>query len=183
MRTVKSVFTQKWAFNGIGGTLSSEGKVVFGRTLDENNQSKDLGDKLLNSGSLIEGRGVILGMRETLNKNARIDTRLEEVKREKVDEHYLLEDGSSERINFDQLRWASFSRAGKVVYKNQSKVTRPSDGKIEGHILPMPNEEVCGNEQTRSGCVVVPQALYLIMILYGQHLILLLHLLLQHYPI
>ena len=157
----KTVFTQKWAFNGIGGTLSSEGKVVFGRTLDENNQSKGLGDKLLNSGSLIEGRGVILGMRETLNKNARIDTRLEEVKREKVDEHYLLEDGSSERINFDQLRWASFSRAGKVVYKNQNKVTRPSDGKIEGHILPMPNEEVCGNEQTRSGCVVVPQALYL----------------------
>ena len=157
----KTVFTQKWAFNGIGGTLSSEGKVVFGRTLDENNQSKGLGDKLLNSGSLIEGRGVILGMRETLNKNARIDTRLEEVKREKVDEHYLLEDGSSERINFDQLRWASFSRAGKVVYKNQNKVTRPADGKIEGHILPMPNEEVCGNEQTRSGCVVVPQALYL----------------------
>ena len=48
-----------------------------------------------------------------------------------------------------------------MVYKNQNKVTRPSDGKIEGHILPMPNEEVCGNEQTRSGCVVVPQALYL----------------------
>ena len=64
----KTVFTQKWAFNGIGGTLSSEGKVVFGRTLDENNQSKGLGDKLLNSGSLIEGRGVILGMRETLKK-------------------------------------------------------------------------------------------------------------------
>ncbi|WP_114909141.1 hemagglutinin repeat-containing protein [Haemophilus haemolyticus] len=157
----KTVFTQNWAFNGIGGTLSSEGKVVFGRSLDENNQSKDLGDKLLNSGSLIEGRGVVLGMHQTLNKNARIDTRLEEVKREKVDEHYLLEDGSSERINFDQLRWASFSRAGKVVYKNQNKVTRPSDGKIEGHILPMPNEEVCANEQTRSGCVVVPQALYL----------------------
>ena len=157
----KTVFTQNWAFNGIGGTLSSEGKVVFGRTLDENNQSKDLGDKLLNSGSLIEGRGVVLGMHQTLNKNARIDTRLEEVKREKVNEHYLLEDGSAERINFDQLRWASFSRAGKVVYKNQNKVTKPSDGKIEGHILPMPNEEVCANEQTRSGCVVVPQALYL----------------------
>ena len=157
----KTVFTQNWAFNGIGGTLSSEGKVVFGRSLDENNQSKDLGDKLLNSGSLIEGRGVVLGMHQTLNKNARIDTRLEEVKREKVNEHYLLEDGSAERINFDQLRWASFSRAGKVVYKNQNKVTKPSDGKIEGHILPMPNEEVCANEQTRSGCVVVPQALYL----------------------
>jgi len=157
----KTVFTQNWAFNGIGGTLSSEGKVVFGRTLDENNQSKDLGDKLLNSGSLIEGRGVVLGMHQTLNKNARIDTRLEEVKREKVNEHYLLEDGSAERINFDQLRWASFSRAGKVVYKNQNKITKPSDGKIEGHILPMPNEEVCANEQTRSGCVVVPQALYL----------------------
>ena len=157
----KTVFTQNWAFNGIGGTLSSEGKVVFGRTLDENNQSKDLGDKLLNSGSLIEGRGVVLGMHQTLNKNARIDTRLEEVKREKVNEYYLLEDGSAERINFDQLRWASFSRAGKVVYKNQNKVTKPSDGKIEGHILPMPNEEVCANEQTRSGCVVVPQALYL----------------------
>ena len=157
----KTVFTQNWAFNGIGGTLSSEGKVVFGRTLDENNQSKDLGDKLLNSGSLIEGRGVVLGMHQTLNKNARIDTRLEEVKREKVNEHYLLEDGSAERINFDQLRWASFSRAGKVVYKNQNKVTRPTNGKIEGHILPMPNEEVCANEQTRSGCVVVPQALYL----------------------
>ncbi|HHF2583924.1 TPA: hemagglutinin repeat-containing protein, partial [Haemophilus influenzae] len=157
----KTVFTQNWAFNGIGGTLSSEGKVVFGRTLDENNQSKDLGDKLLNSGSLIEGGGVVLAMHQTLNKNARIDTRLEEVKRENVNEHYLLEDGSVERINFDQLRWASFSRAGKVVYKNQNKVTRPTNGKIEGHILPMPNEEVCANEQTRSGCVVVPQALYL----------------------
>ena len=90
----KTVFTQNWAFNGIGGNLSSEGKVVFGRTLDENNQSKDLGDKLLNSGSLIEGRGVVLGMHQTLNKNARIDTRLEEVKREKVEEHYLVEGGN-----------------------------------------------------------------------------------------
>lgn len=158
----KTVFTQKWAFNGIGGTLASEGQIVFGRVLDENNQAKGLGDQLLNNGALIEGRGIELGMRETLNKNARIDTRLEETLRQNdLNEHYLLENNSSERINFDQLRWVSFSRAGKVVYKNQNAATRPADGKIEGYILPQPNEEVCANEQTRAGCVAKPQALYL----------------------
>ncbi|WP_158076059.1 hypothetical protein, partial [Rodentibacter trehalosifermentans] len=158
----KTVFTQKWAFNGLGGMLASEGQIVFGRTLDEHNQAQGLGDKLLNEGALIEGRGIELGVRETLNKNARIDTRLEETHRQRdLNEHYLLENGSRERINFDQLRWASFSRAGKVVYKNQTAATRPADGKIEGYILPQPNEEVCADEQTRTGCVVKPQALYL----------------------
>ena len=148
----KTVFTQKWAFNGIGGTLSSEGKVVFGRTLDENNQSKGLGDKLLNSGSLIEGRGVILGMRETLNKNARIDTRLEEVKREKVKDHYLVEGGNpnaNERINFNLLKWVPFSRAGKVGYNTDNPVMA-TDANIDGKIIAQPGENICVNESNCS---------------------------------
>ena len=148
----KTVFTQKWAFNGIGGTLSSEGKVVFGRSLDENNQSKGLGDKLLNSGSLIEGRGVILGMRETLNKNARIDTRLEEVKRETVEEHYLVEGrnpNANERINFNLLKWVSFSRAGKVAYKTDNPVMA-TDANIDGKIIAQPGENICVNESNCS---------------------------------
>ena len=148
----KTIFTQKWAFNGIGGTLSSEGKVVFGRALDENNQSKDLGDKLLNSGSLIEGRGVILGMRETLNKNARIDTRLEEVKRETVEEHYLVEGrnpNANERINFNLLKWVSFSRAGKVAYKTDNPVMA-TDANIDGKIIAQPGENICVNESNCS---------------------------------
>ena len=148
----KTVFTQNWAFNGIGGTLSSEGKVVFGRTLDENNQSKDLGDKLLNSGSLIEGRGVVLGMHQTLNKNARIDTRLEEVKREKVEEHYLVEGGNpnaNERINFNLLKWVSFSRAGKVAYNTDNRVMA-TDANIDGKIIAQPGENICVNESNCS---------------------------------
>ena len=148
----KTVFTQNWAFNGIGGTLSSEGKVVFGRTLDENNQSKDLGDKLLNSGSLIEGRGVVLGMHQTLNKNARIYTRLEEVKREEVKEHYLVEGGNpnaNERINFNLLKWVSFSRAGKVAYKTDNPVMA-TDANIDGKIIAQPGENICVNESNCS---------------------------------
>ena len=148
----KTVFTQNWAFNGIGGSLSSEGKVVFGRTLDENNQSKDLGDKLLNSGSLIEGRGVVLGMHQTLNKNARIDTRLEEVKREKVEEHYLVESGNpnaNERINFNLLKWVPFSRAGKVAYNTDNRVMA-TDANIDGKIIAQPGENICVNESNCS---------------------------------
>ena len=148
----KTVFTQNWAFNGIGGTLSSEGKVVFGRTLDENNQSKDLGDKLLNSGSLIEGRGIVLGMHQTLNKNARIDTRLEEVKREEVKEHYLVEGGNSnanERINFNLLKWVPFSRAGKVAYNTDNRVMA-TDANIDGKIIAQPGENICVNESNCS---------------------------------
>ena len=148
----KTVFTQNWAFNGIGGTLSSEGKVVFGRSLDENNQSKDLGDKLLNSGSLIEGRGVVLGMHQTLNKNARIDTRLEEVKREEVKEHYLVEGGNSnanERINFNLLKWVPFSRAGKVAYNTDNRVMA-TDANIDGKIIAQPGENICVNESNCS---------------------------------
>ena len=148
----KTVFTQNWAFNGIGGTLSSEGKVVFGRTLDENNQSKDLGDKLLNSGSLIEGRGVVLGMHQTLNKNARIDTRLEEVKREEVKEHYLVEGGNpnaNERINFNLLKWVPFSRAGKVAYNTDNRVMT-TDANIDGKIIAQPGENICVNESNCS---------------------------------
>ena len=148
----KTVFTQNWAFNGIGGSLSSEGKVVFGRTLDENNQSKDLGDKLLNSGSLIEGRGVVLGMHQTLNKNARIDTRLEEVKREEVKEHYLVEGGNpnaNERINFNLLKWVPFSRAGKVAYNTDNRVMA-TDANIDGKIIAQPGENICVNESNCS---------------------------------
>ena len=148
----KTVFTQNWAFNGIGGSLSSEGKVVFGRTLDENNQSKDLGDKLLNSGSLIEGRGVVLGMHQTLNKNARIDTRLEEVKREEVKEHYLVEGGNpnaNERINFNLLKWVPFSRAGKVAYNTDNRVMT-TDANIDGKIIAQPGENICVNESNCS---------------------------------
>ena len=148
----KTIFTQKWAFNGIGGTLSSEGKVVFGRALDENNQSKDLGDKLLNSGSLIEGRGVVLGMHQTLNKNARINTRLEEVKRETVEEHYLVEGrnpNANERINFNLLKWVSFSRAGKVAYKTDNPVMA-TDANIDGKIIAQPGENICVNESNCS---------------------------------
>nr|WP_114892265.1 filamentous hemagglutinin N-terminal domain-containing protein [Haemophilus haemolyticus] len=148
----KTIFTQNWAFNGIGGTLSSEGKVVFGRVLDENNQSKDLGDKLLNSGSLIEGRGVVLGMHQTLNKNARINTRLEEVKRETVEEHYLVEGrnpNANERINFNLLKWVSFSRAGKVAYKTDNPVMA-TDANIDGKIIAQPGENICVNESNCS---------------------------------
>ncbi|MFZ7237127.1 hemagglutinin repeat-containing protein, partial [Avibacterium gallinarum] len=158
----KTIFTQDWAFNGIGGTLASEGQIVFGKTLDDNHQAQGLSETLINRGGLIEGKGIAFGVKQLNNENARLRTNLEEVSNQRVNEHYLIVDDPKigERINFDQLRWRSFSRAGRVVYKNQAIPSRPKDGGIAGYILPAPNEEACANEQTRMGCAPVPQAIY-----------------------
>ncbi|POY43707.1 hypothetical protein C3007_09155, partial [Avibacterium gallinarum] len=162
IENTKNVFTQDWAFNGIGGTLASEGKIAFGRTLDANNQAQGLSDVLINRGGLIEGKGIHFGIKQLKNENARLRTNLEEVSNQAVNEHYLIVDDPKvgERINFDQLRWRSFSRAGRVVYKNQKFRPRPKDGSIAGYVLPAPNEEACANEQTRTGCAPVPQGIY-----------------------
>ncbi|MFU2078411.1 hemagglutinin repeat-containing protein, partial [Avibacterium endocarditidis] len=158
----KTIFTQDWAFNGIGGTFASEGQIVFGKTLDDNHQAQGLSETLINRGGLIEGKGIAFGVKQLNNENARLRTNLEEVSNQRVNEHYLIVDDPKigERINFDQLRWRSFSRAGRVVYKNQAIPSRPKDGGIAGYILPAPNEEACANEQTRMGCAPVPQAIY-----------------------
>ncbi|RZN76817.1 filamentous hemagglutinin N-terminal domain-containing protein [Avibacterium paragallinarum] len=158
----KTIFTQDWAFNGIGGTLASEGKIVFGKTLDANHQAQGLSDILINRGGLIEGNGIQFGVKQLNNENARLRTNLEEVSNQAVNKHYLIVDDPKigERIDFDQLRWISFSRAGKVIYKNKTIPLRPQDGNITGYILPTPNEETCVDEQTRTGCVPVPQGIY-----------------------
>ncbi|WP_410681404.1 hemagglutinin repeat-containing protein [Avibacterium paragallinarum] len=158
----KTIFTQDWAFNGIGGTLASEGKIVFGKTLDANHQAQGLSDILINRGGLIEGNGIQFGVKQLNNENARLRTNLEEVSNQAVNKHYLIVDDPKigERIDFDQLRWISFSRAGKVIYKNKIIPLRPQDGNITGYILPTPNEETCVDEQTRTGCVPVPQGIY-----------------------
>ncbi|URL02662.1 hemagglutinin repeat-containing protein [Avibacterium sp. 20-126] len=162
IENTKNTFTQDWAFNGIGGTLTSEGQIIFGKNLDANHYAQGLSETLINRGGLIEGNGIQFGVKQLKNENARLRTNLEEVSNQAVNEHYLIVDDPQigERINFDQLRWRSFSRAGRVVYKNQAIPSRPKDGGIAGYILPAPNEEACANEQTRTGCAPVPQAIY-----------------------
>ena len=150
----KTVFTKDFAFNGLGGTFASEGKIVFGRSLDENNQAQGLGDLLLNRGALIDGKGVVFGMKLTKNENARLITRLEEVDRQKVNEHYLVEGGNpnaNERINFNLLKWVPFSRSGKVAYKTDNPVMA-TDANIDGKIIAQPGESICVN---KSNCSVV----------------------------
>ena len=148
----KTVFTKDFAFNGLGGTFASEGKIVFGRSLDENNQAQGLGDLLLNRGALIDGKGVVFGMKLTKNENARLITRLEEVDRQKVNEHYLVEGGNpnaNERINFNLLKWVPFSRSGKVAYKTDNPVMA-TDANIDGKIIAQPGESICVNESNCS---------------------------------
>ena len=150
----KTVFTKDFAFNGLGGTFASEGKIVFGRSLDENNQAQGLGDLLLNRGALIDGKGVVFGMKLTKNENARLITRLEEVDRQKVNEHYLVEGGNpnaNERIDFNLLKWVPFSRSGKVAYKTDNPVMA-TDANIDGKIIAQPGESICVN---KSNCSVV----------------------------
>jgi len=150
----KTVFTKDFAFNGLGGTFASEGKIVFGRSLDENNQSQGLGDLLLNRGALIDSKGVVFGMKLTKNENARLITRLEEVDRQKVNEHYLVEGGNpnaNERINFNLLKWVPFSRSGKVAYKTDNPVMA-TDANIDGKIIAQPGESICVN---KSNCSIV----------------------------
>ena len=148
----KTVFTKDFAFNGLGGTFASEGKIVFGRSLDENNQAQGLGDLLLNRGALIDGKGVVFGMKLTKNENARLITRLEEVDRQKVNEHYLVEGGNpnaNERIDFNLLKWVPFSRSGKVAYKTDNPVMA-TDANIDGKIIAQPGENICVNESNCS---------------------------------
>ena len=150
----KTVFTKDFAFNGLGGTFASEGKIVFGRSLDENNQAQGLGDLLLNRGALIDGKGVVFGMKLTKNENARLITRLEEVDRQKVNEHYLVEGGNpnaNERIDFNLLKWVPFSRSGKVAYKTDNPVMA-TDANIDGKIIAQPGESICVN---KSNCSIV----------------------------
>ena len=150
----KTVFTKDFAFNGLGGTFASEGKIVFGRSLDENNQAQGLGDLLLNRGALIDSKGVVFGMKLTKNENARLITRLEEVDRQKVNEHYLVEGGNpnaNERINFNLLKWVPFSRSGKVAYKTDNPVMA-TDANIDGKIIAQPGESICVN---KSNCSIV----------------------------
>ena len=80
----KTVFTKDFAFNGFRRNICLRRKNCFGRSLDENNQAQGLGDLLLNRGALIDGKGVVFGMKLTKNENARLITRLEEVDRQKV---------------------------------------------------------------------------------------------------
>ena len=150
----KTVFTKDFAFNGLGGTFASEGKIVFGRSLDENNQAQGLGDLLLNRGALIDSKGVVFGMKLTKNENARLITRLEEVDRQKVNEHYLVEGGNpnaNEQINFNLLKWVPFSRSGKVAYKTDNPVMA-TDANIDGKIIAQPGESICVN---KSNCSIV----------------------------
>ncbi|MDG2914915.1 filamentous hemagglutinin N-terminal domain-containing protein, partial [Bisgaard Taxon 10/6] len=151
--------------NGVGTTISSEGGIVFGARLNGNNQATGEADKLRNVSALIEGKNIHFGVKSVENINKHLQTRVEQINEEdNLNEHYLLTDEveTGERINFDLLKWVSYSRAGKVIPKNTPLPTkRPENEDYSGYIIPMPNEESCVDESTRSGCVPNPNALYL----------------------
>ena len=93
-------------------------------------------------------------MKLTKNENARLITRLEEVDRQKVNEHYLVEGGNpnaNERIDFNLLKWVPFSRSGKVAYKTDNPVMA-TDANIDGKIIAQPGESICVN---KSNCSIV----------------------------
>lgn len=147
-----------------GVTLSSDGEMAFGQRLDEHNTAVGQAKTLRNTSALIEvGKNLALNVADTLNSNKYIYNVLTEKSKTPVNESYLISGNTlrdGERINFNLLKWISFSRAGKVVFKeNTHKPATPSD--LATQVLPMPNEMVCQNVMAQTGCAPAPKSLYL----------------------
>ncbi|MGX2951381.1 hemagglutinin repeat-containing protein, partial [Ursidibacter sp. B-7004-1] len=147
-----------------GVTLSSDGEMVFGQQLNEQNEAIGLAKTLRNTSSIIEvANNLTLNVIDMLNSNQYIHNVLTEKSRTPVNESYLVSGNTlrnGERINFEQLKWVGFSRAGKVVFNNTSqKPENPEE--LATQVLPMPNEMVCQNVAEQTGCVPTPKSLYL----------------------
>lgn len=71
------------------------------------------------------------GVKSLINSNEHLKTAFELQSDTQLNEHYLLPEGqpNSAKIDFNTLRWISFSRAGKVASRTTELKERESNGK------------------------------------------------------
>ncbi|WP_075319842.1 two-partner secretion domain-containing protein [Histophilus somni] len=153
-----------------GPSLLSQGDLFVGRRLNSteevelSSENSSFADNFKNQSGLIDVAGnAYFGVKSLINSNEHLKTAFELQSDTQLNEHYLLPEGqpNSAKIDFNTLRWISFSRAGKVASRATELKERESNGNFNGYVLPMPNEESCSNLTDKKNCQIKPHSLYL----------------------
>ncbi|TEW28820.1 filamentous hemagglutinin N-terminal domain-containing protein, partial [Histophilus somni] len=153
-----------------GPSLLSQGDLFVGRRLNSteevelSSENSSFADNFKNQSGLIDVAGnAYFGVKSLINSNEHLKTAFELQSDTQLNEHYLLPEGqpNSAKIDFNTLRWISFSRAGKVASRATELKERESNGNFNGYVLPMPNEESCSNLTGKKNCQIKPHSLYL----------------------
>ncbi|MDG6881149.1 Filamentous hemagglutinin [Phocoenobacter uteri] len=158
-----------------GSTIYSEGDIVFGRSLNVNDQAEGKAETLKNKSSIIEAVGSVgLHIDDITNSNEHYLGKLLETSSKDVSKYYILpqgiatgsepyNNGKLNYINTDKLYWAGFSRAGKWVENVNAKepaLITNIDQIRSNTLLAEPNTVKCQDDNDSSSCKVIEASIY-----------------------
>ncbi len=158
-----------------GSTIYSEGDIIFGRTLNNDNQAEGNAESLRNKSSIIEANGSIgLNVNDINNSNEYYRAELQETSSKDVRKHYILPDdvatgddpynnGKLNYINTNELKYVRFSRSGRWVENVDAKepqiITDISQIK-SNTLLAVPNTLECQDVNNPSSCKIIKASIY-----------------------
>lgn len=104
------------------GLLFSAGTLAFGGSLDKNHNAQGSVDEIKNLSATIESLDdMAVKSRKLINSNAHF-TILPHIETDTPESfHYIVPEGSQDRIAESDLKWVGFSRAGQYIYKDADK--------------------------------------------------------------
>ncbi|HDR1027181.1 hemagglutinin repeat-containing protein [Pasteurella multocida] len=159
-QTTNYVAAQKGA-----ATLYSEKDIVFGRQLNEQDEAIGKAVTLLNDSSTIEAANgnVILNVDTVKNINSHFKAEIERQSDESINETYIIPQGyaTKDRIDYNKLKWISFSRAGKLAFRSDTaKQLQPGEEITSTTLLPTVNEYQCEDYTNPISCQLKPESVY-----------------------
>ncbi|XWY22273.1 hemagglutinin repeat-containing protein [Bisgaard Taxon 45] len=159
-QTTNYVAAQKGA-----ATLYSEKDIVFGRQLNEQDEAIGKAVTLLNDSSTIEAANgnVILNVDTVKNINSHFKAEIERQSDESINETYIIPQGyaTKDRIDYNKLKWISFSRAGKLAFRSDTaKPLQPGEEITSTTLLPTVNEYQCEDYMNPISCQLKPESVY-----------------------
>ncbi|WP_424411676.1 hemagglutinin repeat-containing protein [Pasteurella sp. PK-2025] len=159
-KTGNYVATQKGA-----ATLYSEKDMVFGGQLNAQNEAVGQADSLLNDSSTIEAANgnMTLNANDMKNLNSHFKAEVERQSDEKINETYVIPEGyvTKDRIDYNKLKWISFSRAGKLAFRGDSATPLKEGEEITSNtLLPTVNEYHCHDYHNPNTCQLKPESVY-----------------------
>ncbi|MGR3808231.1 two-partner secretion domain-containing protein [Pasteurella testudinis] len=125
--------------------IYSEGELLFGRTLDEQNHATGKTDHLYNQSAVIESNGAMgLAIHHIENTNAFYRTEMQTVGEQVRNWHYIVPRDYAEkdlRIAYDLLQMTSGVRGkSQLIWRQQDTVIKPENGDVQSFILPQVNQ-------------------------------------------
>ncbi|TNH10526.1 filamentous hemagglutinin N-terminal domain-containing protein, partial [Testudinibacter sp. TR-2022] len=125
--------------------IYSDGELLFGRTLDEQNHATGKTDHLYNQSAVIESNGAMgLAIHHIENTNAFYKTEMQTVGEQVRNWHYIVPRDYAEkdlRIAYDLLQMTSGVRGkSQLIWRQQDTVTKPENGDVQSFILPQVNQ-------------------------------------------